>query len=345
MSDAFRVADAVASPWPVVGREDEIDLLVHALDESGGARVVVLGAAGVGKTRVLRETAAGLEREGRSARWIVGVSSAALPFGALAPYLPADLDDAEPAMLVGAAVRTLAEQSSAGRALVVVDDAHLLDHPSALVVSQLLHAPDVDVLCAWRSGERSPDLEWAVHDERSVVVELQPLSFDDVAVLLDSVLGPPVSDTTTEVLFRHSRGSGLFLRELVADAHTAGALTRGDDGWALDASWRPGARVMELVTRRIGRRTAPEQVVLEAVAVAEPVSLDLLTAISDPEALVALERAQLVEVRADGLRAEVRFAHPLYGESVRSRLGLAAVRQRTRALADALSGHRAATPR
>ena len=50
MSDAFHAADAVASPWPVVGRDDEIDLLVHALDESGGARVVVLGAAGVGKT-------------------------------------------------------------------------------------------------------------------------------------------------------------------------------------------------------------------------------------------------------------------------------------------------------
>jgi DNA-binding CsgD family transcriptional regulator len=321
----------------VVGRDEELDLLFDAVGGTSGHTVVVLGFAGVGKTRLVREAASRLEERGRTVRWIVGIPSVALPFGALAPYLPADVGDGEPATLVGHAVRTLSAPTPLGRPLVVVDDAHLLDHPSALVVSQLMHSPEVDVMCAWRSGEAAPDLEWVLRDEASVVVELQPLSRDDVATLLDSVLGPPVSASTTELLYRHSGGSGLFLRELVEDAHTAQALTRGDDGWVLRASWRPGARVMELVTRRIGRRTDPERVVLEALALSEPVGLDLLSSIADSDALVALERAQLVEVGSDGLRAEVRFAHPLYGEAVRSRLGLAAARQRKRALADALA--------
>jgi DNA-binding CsgD family transcriptional regulator/tetratricopeptide (TPR) repeat protein len=337
MSSAGRDAGAVASPWPVVGRAEEIELVTQALGRRRAGSVIVLGAPGVGKTSLLRETAHQLRSRSQVTRWIVGIPSAAMPFGALAPFLPPDLDDAEPAMLVSQAVRTLAAATAGGRPLVVVDDANLLDQASALVVSQLLHADDVDVICAWRSGEEAPGLEWALRDQRSTVVELQPLSVDDVTELLDAVLGAPMSPAATDALYQHSQGGALFLRELVEDALAAGALNRAEDGWALSPSWRPGHRVMELVTRRIGRRPEAEQVVLEALAVAEPVALDVLAALSDPEALVALERARLIEVRSDGLRADVRFAHPLYGEAVRSRLGRAAARQRTRALADALA--------
>jgi DNA-binding CsgD family transcriptional regulator len=337
MADGLGTPGPAASPWPVVGRDEELDLLFGAIEGDPGRTVIVLGAAGVGKTRLVREAARGLEQRGHAVRWVVGIPSVTLPFGALATYLPSDVGGDEPATLVGHAVRALAAPSPSGRPLVVVDDAHLLDHASALVVSQLMHSSEVDVICAWRTGEAAPDLDWALRDETSLVLELQPLSPADVSTLLDSVLGPPVAPSTSLIMYRHSGGSGLFLRELVEDAHNADALTRAEDGWVLSPSWRPGARVMELVTQRIGRRTDPERVVLEALALSEPVGLDLLASIAEEDALVALERAQLIEVRSDGLRAEVRFAHPLYGEAVRSRLGLAAARQRKRALADALA--------
>jgi DNA-binding CsgD family transcriptional regulator/tetratricopeptide (TPR) repeat protein len=321
----------------VVGRDDEVDLLIESVGRATGGAVVVRGAAGVGKTRLLRATVSALEQRGRTARLVVGVPSSSLPFGALAQYLPADVIESETPTLVNHAIRTLSAPPSFGRPLVVVDDAHLLDHSSALVVGQLLRSVDVDVICSWRSGETTPNLGWVIHDEGSVVVELQPLSLDDVSRLLDAVLGPPVSPATKAALYERSRGSSLFLRELIEDGRATGALTMGDVGWVLSPTWQPGARVMDLVAARIGRRTETEQVVLEALALAEPVPLDLLVSISHAEALVNLERAQVIEVRADGLRADVRFAHPLYGESVRSRLGLAAVRQRKRALADALA--------
>jgi DNA-binding CsgD family transcriptional regulator len=336
MSAVPRVTGAAPSGWPVVGRNEELELFLDAVDGDEGATVVVLGAAGVGKTRLVREAAARLEQHGRVVRWVVGIPSADVPFGALARYLPSDFGHAEPATLVGHAVRVLGAAPGAGRPVVVVDDAHLLDRPSALAVSQLVRATDVDVICSWRTGETNPELGWAVRDEHAVVVELQPLSPDDVAELLDTVLGPPVSPAMVSALYRRSRGSGLFLRELVEDAHAAGAVVKGSAGWDLSSDWSPGARVMDLVAARIGGRTADEQVALEALALAEPVSLDLLASISQPDVLVALERAQLIEVRADQLRADVRFAHPLYGEAVRSRLGLATARQRKRALADAL---------
>ncbi len=337
MSAALGATGPVASPWPVVGRDDEVDLLVESVGGASGGTVVVRGAAGVGKTRLLRTTVSSLEHQGRTARWVVGVPSSSMPFGALAQYLPADVIESETPTLVNHAVRTLSAPPSFGRPLVIVDDAHLLDQSSALAISQLLRSAEVDVICSWRSGEATPSLEWVVHDEHSVVVELQPLSLDDVSRLLDEVLGPPVSPAAKDALYERSRGSSLFLRELIEDARSTGALTMGDDGWALGSTWQPGARVMDLVATRIGRRTETEQVVLEALALAEPVALDLLVSISHADALVSLERAQVIEVRADALRADVRFAHPLYGESMRSRLGLAAARQRTRALADALA--------
>ena len=337
MTAAQGATGPVAPPWPVVGRDDEVDLLIETVGRTTGGTVVVRGAAGVGKTRLLRATVASLEQTGRIARWVVGVPSSSLPFGALSQYLPADVIEAETPTLVNHAVRTLTAASGIGRPLVIVDDAHLLDQSSALVVSQLLRATDVDVICSWRSGEATPNLDWVVHDEHSVVVELQPLSLDDVSRLLDAVLGPPISPATRDALYARSRGSSLFLRELIEDAQATGALSMADEGWVLRSTWQPGARVMDLVAARIGRRTETEQVVLEALALAEPVALDLLISISHADALVNLERAQVIEVRADRLRADVRFAHPLYGESMRSRLGLAAARQRKRALADALA--------
>src|SRR4051794_1994455 len=165
MTAAHGATGSTPSVWPVVGRDEEIDLLIEAVRGSIGGTVVVLGAAGVGKTRMVRETASLLEQQGRAGRWVVGVPSAAVPFGARAQFLPADLLEADPALLVGHAVRALGAPAPVGRPVVVVDDAHLLDHPSALVISQIVRSAEVDVICSWRSGEASPDLEWAVRDE------------------------------------------------------------------------------------------------------------------------------------------------------------------------------------
>src|ERR671931_488760 len=80
----------MAGDWPLVGRERELHLiggLVRSPERSGA---VVAGPAGVGKTRLVLECLADAARAGLpTAQAAVTRSAARLPFGALAPLLPA----------------------------------------------------------------------------------------------------------------------------------------------------------------------------------------------------------------------------------------------------------------
>lgn len=76
--------------WPLVGRREELALVAKALGAAGVSGVVLAGAAGVGKTRLAREALTAAEAKGWVVRWAVATEAAAsIPFGALAPLLPA----------------------------------------------------------------------------------------------------------------------------------------------------------------------------------------------------------------------------------------------------------------
>jgi hypothetical protein len=59
---------------------------------------------------------------------------------------------------------------------------------------------------------------------------------------------------------------------------------------------------------------------LELLALAEPAGLSELEELVGAQALEALERAGLIDVRADRRRQMVRLTHPLYGEVLRDRI-------------------------
>ena len=72
----------------MVGRSGEFDELVEALGQ--GRHAVVHGPAGIGKTRLIRQV---IDHSGQT--WIrvaATAASASVPFGALAPLLPAGVD-------------------------------------------------------------------------------------------------------------------------------------------------------------------------------------------------------------------------------------------------------------
>lgn len=71
---------------PLTGRDSEMDLLHRALSGVGNkSGAVIVGAAGVGKTRLAREVLTRAEASGQRTHWIVGTESARqLPLGAFA---------------------------------------------------------------------------------------------------------------------------------------------------------------------------------------------------------------------------------------------------------------------
>lgn len=79
--------DRTTSRWPFVGRVDELDRLTELIAQ--GAPVVVVGAPGVGKSRLVAEVADRAEAAGTVVtRILASEATRAIPYGALAPLLP-----------------------------------------------------------------------------------------------------------------------------------------------------------------------------------------------------------------------------------------------------------------
>src|SRR4051794_3586871 len=73
----------VSPSWPLVGRNDELELAERAMSKDDEAGIVVAGAAGVGKSRLAREFLDRVSVAGRSTAWVQATGSArGIPFGA-----------------------------------------------------------------------------------------------------------------------------------------------------------------------------------------------------------------------------------------------------------------------
>src|SRR4030088_1980300 len=223
--------------------------------------------------------------------------------------------------------RAVAE-TARGRPLVVfVDDAHLLDGGSATLVHQLALTGAATVLVTVRSGETAPDPVVALwKDALAERIEVGVLPDPAIEELLVTVLGGPVDTASLRQLADHCRGNPMVLRELVTGALDSGAL--GADGgiWRLRSELRPTARLVELVALRLVDLTDSARAPLGLVTAGEPLGQPELPRLADPGSVEALERKGLITSQLDGRRAQVRLAHPVYGDAVRA--GGSALRER-----------------
>jgi AAA ATPase domain len=195
--------------------------LRECLDSEGTPRgLVVTGAAGVGKTRLVTEGLAAAEQIGRAtARATATAVAQTIPLGAFAHLLPAEETRATTTLeLLREARHSLVASLAASPLVLCVDDAHLLDPASATLLQQLVAAGGVVAFVTLRTGETVPDAVTALwKDHECAYLELQPLSRAETSELLELVLGGPVEGRAEHALWQMSRGTPLVLRELVLD--------------------------------------------------------------------------------------------------------------------------------
>jgi hypothetical protein len=189
-----------------------------------------------------------------------------------------------------------------------------------VLLGQLLDAAAVVALGTLRTGEAPAEVATWWRSERMSRVDLADLDQDGVDSLLHLVLGGPVTAHTIAQVWAASRGNPLFVRELVLGAQTVGDLIEESGVWRLTGPLQGSTRLAELVQARLGMAGGAARPVLELLALAEPVGLAELEALADPETVEAVERAGLIEVRAQQRRRLVSLAHPLYGEVLRARM-------------------------
>jgi DNA-binding NarL/FixJ family response regulator len=345
--------------WPFAGRAAELDWIKQRLRGKDGRGVVIAGEPGLGKSRLLAEavraitaTAAGTVAGAAGVRVmrVTGTEAgAAIPFGAFAHLLPADPIPRE-------GMATLLRWAAAGlrpgdggpmrpargsEPVLVVDDAHLLDHASAALVHHLALRRAARLVVAVRAGAGAPDAVVALwKDDLLPRLELAPLPEPAVAAALTAALDGHVEALTVRRLHQVTTGNVLWLRELVTAGLATGALSRADGVWSWRGELPVAGRVRELIETAIGDIDDDEREALEYVAIGEPLDDDVLAGLARPaaieRAIERLETRRLVTGSRDGARLLLRPAHPLYGEVVRAGCGPLRTRRIKRRLADAI---------
>jgi DNA-binding CsgD family transcriptional regulator/type II secretory pathway predicted ATPase ExeA len=320
--------------WPLFGRTDELELVYETLARSRG--VVLSGTAGVGKSRL----ASAVVQEAANRGWqtvsvAAGSETVAVPFAPFAVLLG---DDARGDALARflRAERALTRRGK--RVLLFVDDGHQLDEISLAFVRHVLAATDVRVLVTVRSGELVPSTLVSLWQSDVLRrIEVLALAPDETESLVRSVLDGDVDASVVRWIWETTRGNPLFVRELLLDARSRGALADTDGRWTITgAAPGAGSRLQEIVAARVGSLDDDERAAVELVALGEPLEMAMFEQLASAGVVGRLEQRSLLVTRNVRRRITVRLAHPLHGEVVRSTMSTTAARQHRRELIDGL---------
>jgi AAA ATPase domain len=320
LTTAWTYHHPVLVDWPLVGRGDELARIEQRL-AGPPSGVALVGAPGVGKTRLAGEVLERARRRGGATAWVQATRSAgSIPFGAFAHLLPADLGGSGPVNMIRIARdAVLRRQPEVGPLVLGVDDAHLLDAASSTLLHRLGQSEGCFVVLTVRSREPVPDAVVNLWKDGPLErIELCPLDIAEVGELVPAVLGSQVDSATLHRLWESSGGNALYLRELVLDGVESGTLRVQHGVWRWSGVSAASPRLADLLAARLGDLSSTERTVLEIVAQAEPLEAAFLDAVTDAPDRTALERRGLLDTLISGRRRTVRLAHPLYAESLRA---------------------------
>jgi hypothetical protein len=343
---------------PLLGRDQERSLLRSVLDEVGthGQALVLRGDPGVGKSRLLSDTARIARERGMSVLTTTGVQSEAhLPFAGLhqllrpvrgrAAELPAvqraALDAAfgltdqvapEHYRIAMAALDLVSEVATDAALLLVVEDAQWLDRPTSDVlafVARRIESDPIILLAATRDGYPSVLGDAGLREHRLA-------GLDDAAAgaLLD-LSAPQLSLAARSRVLREAAGNPLALIELPAvvgrhedEQWVLGGLPlteRLERAFAARVSDLPDAARLVLLVAALNDRDAVSEI-LEAGSAIAARTLDLDVAAPAAE-------ARIIDVDL----LTIRFRHPLIRSAIVQSAGLSDRRRVHEALANVLA--------
>ncbi len=317
---------------PLTGRDSEFAFIRRSLTGAGSqSGVLIAGAAGVGKTWLAREALRRAEAAGERTKWIVGTESARpLPLGAFIGELGEAMSD--PLTNVRRVIGSFVAQQRRGRVVVGIDDAHLLDGLSALVLHQLAQSGGARLVVTMRTGSEEPDAVTLLYKDGLLArLDLEPLSAAATREVIETTLGGPVDARSAARFAKLTGGNALFLRQLLADQIAGGRMRNRAGVWMWDGDVAVSASLSDTVGRQMGRLSPRLATVVDTLSQCEPLDVDVLCDLVRRSDLAAAERMGLVSVERTGGRLTARLAHPLFGELRRASAGeiyLSAIRGR-----------------
>jgi DNA-binding CsgD family transcriptional regulator len=313
---------ASGSSWQLLSRPAEQELIHSALTGPDSRGVLVIGAAGVGKTTLARMVTESLTAP---VHWAACTeTSRSIPLGAFAPWV-GSTGARDPIALLGYARESIL---SSPDAVTGVDDAHLLDQLSATLLHQIAVEGAGRIVATVRSREPLPDAVTSLWKDGYLHrLDLQPFTKQQSVALIESVLGGALEELSADVMWEASGGNPLFLRHLVEGAIGASTLSTVDGVWQLRGPATVSAGLADLLEDRLQRAGAAAVRPLELLALCEPLDISTLSELAGEQAVDAAEAQGLIRIVRDGSQINARISHPLYGDVVRRRIGAASARK------------------
>ncbi|GGU65219.1 LuxR family transcriptional regulator [Streptomyces albospinus] len=310
--------------WPSAARERELSTFAADLASSDMRAYVIHGRAGVGKTQLAHACLDFARHAGYPVLHVTASATAAgVPLGAMAHLLPSDPRLRDPAAVFTAITTALrvrngetADRPAAGfRTVLLVDDLHLLDGTSIVLLHQLLAADAVHLIATVHTDTcRNAAVDAIRECPVTRHLNLAEFDFEQARSLLTDVLGAPLDHRAASELVRVSGGNPLFLKELVGHVLASGALEKKHARWQLNGGIKATVRLSDIVRGRVSEFQGSSRDILETLALCETLSVHALEQIGTAADLDVLRRAGIIRMARDRRRTSCTIAHPLYSE-------------------------------
>jgi class 3 adenylate cyclase/tetratricopeptide (TPR) repeat protein len=294
-----------------VGRERDLDFLVDAFDRVLHERqphfVTIVGDAGVGKTRLVRElwqllgarSPEPLRRTGRCLPYGRGVTY--WPLGEILKehlgILESDPPETVRRKLTGgeilglalglevagnlhplaardrlheAWIEFLADLAAERPTVVLIEDVHWADEPLLELVGRIARDARGPLLSLATARPELLERRWPWTEPNVSTLKLEPLSADDAGRMVDDLLVTELPAELRDVVVDRAEGNPLFVEELVASLIDQGALARTDGGWSvrrLPEGFAVPDSVQAILSARIDLLEPPEKAALQAASV------------------------------------------------------------------------------
>jgi class 3 adenylate cyclase/tetratricopeptide (TPR) repeat protein len=249
---------------PLVGRENELAQLQRAYDHAVSERVAyqftLLGAAGIGKSRLVRELEDRIDARLLSGRCLpYGEGITYWPLAEIEP-LAGEIDFAANRDEIALQTRRILERLAREQPLVVVFDdlqwaeptfLDLVDH-----VTDLARDAPLLLLCVARPDLLDHRPGWGGGKLNATTMLLEALTADESTRLVDNLLLTRVDTHTKERIAAAAEGNPLFVEEMLA------MVTDGSDG---ELAVPP--TIQALLAARLDRLPPDERTAVECAAV------------------------------------------------------------------------------
>lgn len=325
--------------WPLVGRDNELTTLRHAVSARDFQGAILTGQAGIGKTVLAQRVARDVEADFELLYIRGSALTADMPYGAL-NFVLSELDDVavdNPLILLRSLRELFAGRSGGKRTLILADNIEDLDSASAMAIAHLVRSGAVKVLLVCQTLHGAPDeFSDLWKDELIRRVDIQPLSLVDTGELLTLGLKGPVSRSVVLDSWHASGGNPLFLQAIGREQMESGYITKEEGIWVAGPRKAPdpGRIITERISTRLARLSPDQRRTAEIVSIVGAMPLELLADFAGGDEVDALMETGIFEVELTQ-QPMVRVATGLIGEVIRRQVPVGRSRELVQQLAAA----------